>query len=167
MRSFEQSGLFLFLLTVVGVASGVAAYRFRDLTLATGCAVVILYLLHLLRVRFLRSHYETMRIVERLEGELADGAASGTTVNRRLGLGTVALVEGAMEPEEICRSLRAERADAGTSFVGYARKKGYLDRAEITDLLEVQQKGRYLSDQLRAARHRVEEYHEKVEPGRR
>ena len=129
-----------------------------DLTLGTGAGVVAAYALHLLSLRRARGRCRRARILDRLVTELEGTVHSETVVVRRFSLATTALIEGAMEVEEVVRTLVsvARRPDQG--FGERALEKGYLSAGEVKELTETRREARFLTDQVRVARRKLRQF---------
>lgn len=144
-------------LAAVALAAGAAAYHLRDVTLATGAAVVAAYVLHLFRLRRMRGLCREACVIERLVAELDGTVGSDTFVRRRFGLGAVALIEGLMGPREVLRTVLATRRSGGPTFAEYALDRGYLTSDEVKALMRTRKEGRFLVDQVRVARRKIQE----------
>lgn len=140
------------------LAAGYFAYRLGDLTLATAAGVVGAYALHLLSVRRLRRRFRDARILDRLHAQLEGTVADETLVIRRFPLATVALVEGAMDPGDVFRTLVATDGGSDAGFGDRAVEKGHLSRQELRALMETRREARFLTDQVRVARRKLETF---------
>ena len=140
------------------LAAGYLAYRLGDLTLATAAGVVGVYTLHLVSVRRLGRRFRDARILDRLSTQLDGTLADETLVIRRFPLSTVALVEGAMDPEDVFRTLVATDGGSEAAFGDRAVEKGHLSRQELRDLVETRREARFLTDQVRIARRKLEQF---------
>lgn len=144
-------------LSGVALAAGGAAYQLGDLTLGAGAGVVTVYVLHLIRLREMRGRCRKKRVLERLTAELDCTVGTETIVTARFGPGTVALIEGIMEPREVLRAMVAARRPGGPSFGKYALEKGYVTKEQIKELMRSRKEGRFLSDEVRLARRKIQE----------
>lgn len=149
---------FTLALGLAAAGAGYGAYQFRDLTLATGAAVVASYALHLLSLRRVRGRYRNSRILDRLAAELEGTVASEPIVVRRFTLATVALIEGAMSVEEVVRTLAALGGRSDQSFGGHALEQGYLSAGEVKALTEARRDARFLTEQVRSARRGLRQF---------
>lgn len=161
--SFEESTLFVVLIGAVALGAGYVSYRLGDLSLATAAAAVGVYELHLLSLLQVRKRLRRRCVVERLAGELGGTHPSDSVVNRRLAAGPLAIVEGVMEPDQVVEALLAQEESDRVAFGQYATEKGYLSEDERKHLVQAHKEGSFLVDQIRTARHKVEEYRRKLE----
>lgn len=145
-------------LWAVTAASGWAAYRLGDLALAAGAGVVGAYALHLLSLRRARSRCRHARILDRLGSELGGTVTTETIVIRRFTLATVALIEDLMEVEDVVRTLVSTARDPAKGFGARAIEKGHLTAGEVKALTDVRREARFLTDQVRAARRKLQEF---------
>ena len=140
------------------LAAGYLAYRLGDLRLAMAAGVLGAYTLHLVSLRRTLGRCRNERILDRLAAELEGTVASETFIVRRFPLPTVALIEGVMEAGEVFKTLAATGRRSTTSFGEHAVEKGYLSREELRALMEIRQEGRFLTDQVRVARRKLQQY---------
>lgn len=154
----RETGIgFTLALSAVALAAGWAAWELRDPTLGAGAGVVAIYVLHLVRVRRLRSTCEKARVLERLSAELDGTRSTEPVVTRRFGPAAVALIEGAMEPAQVVRAMIAGRRPGGPGFSQYVLDQGYLTGRELKQLMQTRKEGRFLAVQVRAAHRKVKE----------
>lgn len=159
MGTVSETGTgFTAALAAVALAAGGAAYHLADLTLGAAAGVVAVYVLHRVRVRVLRNGCWKARVVERLSGELGGTRATEPIVSRRFGPEAVALIEGAMEPSEVVSAMAAARRPGRPGFGQIALERGYLTKAEIRQLREAREEGRFLRDEVRHALRKLEEF---------
>lgn len=155
--TYESLPFSIALVLVAGTA-GYAAYELGDLTLGTGAGVVTAYALHLLSLRRVRGRCRRERILDRLTAELEGTVHSETLVVRRFSLAATALVEGAMEVEEIVRTLISADRRPGQGFGDRALEKGYLSAGEVKELTATRREARFLTDQVRVARRKLRRF---------
>lgn len=160
----DRSGIYVALVATAAVAAGVGAWRYQHLPLGIAAGAVLVYALHLVSLRAARSQCRRLRVLERLLGELAGTHAEETIVSRRFSLGAVALIEGALDAEQVFRALVAERSKPGTTFRDYVLERGYLEKAEVNELIRARREARYVVDQIRIARRKVEELRPRIDP---
>lgn len=158
----SESLPFNVLLVLVAGAAGYGAYHLGDLTLGTGAGVVAAYALHLLSLRSARGRCRRARILDRLTTELEGTVHSETVVVRRFSLATTALIEGAMEVEEIVRTLISAASRPGEGFGERALDAGYLSAGEVRELTETRREARFLTDQVRVARQKIRRYRDEA-----
>lgn len=145
----------------------------RDLALAA--AILGLYVLHLLSLRTLlagqREQWTALRELEdlfwdlrRLERTAERGvgeAESDRVEHRRFALGTVAIVRGVLSPDEVGRVLSEQRRRPDRRFGELALDLGLLDGETLERLLAAQREGVFGRSEIRAARERLEAYHDR------
>lgn len=151
-------------LVLVAGTAGYAAYDLGDLTLGTGAGVVAAYALHLFSLRKARGRCRRATILERLSAELEGTVHSETVVVRRFSLATTALIEGAMEIEEVVRTLISAARRPGEGFGARALEKGYLTAGEVKALTETRREARFLTDQVRVARRELRQFRDEAGP---
>lgn len=152
-------------LALVAAAAGWGAYELGDLTLGAGAGIVAVYALHLFSLRQARGRCRKQRILDRLSVELEGAVSSETIIMRRYTLAAVALIEGAMEVEEVVRTLAAASRRAGEAFGSCALEKGYLSAGEVKSLTETRREARFLTDQVRLARRKLLQFRQGAEDG--
>lgn len=91
------------------------------------------------------------------------GAAEGTdgddrTVPRNLRIGTVAVVEEALEPREVSRIMSIHERKPQKTFGDVAVEMGLLDRDQVEELLEIKETGLYSKRKLTSAKARLREF---------
>lgn len=189
-----HSRLYIVLLGTVALVAGGLAFFSDSASLGLAAAVVGLYVLHLYSIQVMQQQWKTLQGLERLVGEIgisepaaergppdrSPGGGEGSptaersgaaddgaddTVQREFGLGTVAIVKGAMSPEEVARVMAEERRDPGRTFGDHAVRLGHLTETRLEDLLQVQRRGRYSTGAIREARRRIRAYRRSVDPG--
>lgn len=143
---------------IASLAAGYLAYRLGDLGLAMAAGVLGAYTLHLLSLRRALGRCRNARILDRLSAELEGTVASETFIVRRFPLPTVALIEGVMEVKDVFKTLAATGRRSAGAFGEHAVEKGYLSREDLRALMEVRQEARFLTDQVRLARRKLEEF---------
>lgn len=154
----HESLAFSVALVLVAGTAGYAAYDLGDPTLGTGAGVVTAYALHLFSLRRAHGRCRRARILDRLTAELEGTVHSETVVVRRFSLAATALVEGAMEVEEILRTLISAARRPGEGFGARALEKGYLSAGEVKELTETRREARFLTDQVRVARRKLRQF---------
>lgn len=156
---------FTVVMALVAAAAAWGAYELGDLALGAASGVVAVYALHLLSLRRARGRCRSERILDRLSAELEGTVASETIVMRRFTLAAVALVEGAMDVEEVVRTLAAAGRRPDKGFGGCALEKGYLSAEEVKSLTETRREARFLTDQVRLARRKLLQFRRASEGG--
>lgn len=79
-------------------------------------------------------------------------APGDRTVRRDLRMGTVAIVEGALEPREVARVMSVKEQKPGKSFGTVAVEMGLLDAGQVEDLQETRETGLYSERRLKEAK---------------
>lgn len=79
-------------------------------------------------------------------------APGDRTVRRKLRMGTVAIVEGALEPREVARVMSVKEQKPGKSFGTVAVEMGLLDAGQVEDLQETRETGLYPERRLKEAK---------------
>lgn len=153
---------YMLLLGLVAAAAGYGAFHLGDLTLGTGAAVVAVYTLHLLSLRRAVGRCRSARILDRLSAQLEGTVESEQIIVRRFNLATVALIEGAMDVEEVVRTLDAVGRDSDQAFGARAVEKGYLTAQEVRSLTETRREARFLTEQVRLARRKLQQFRQKA-----
>lgn len=179
-RSATYVGAFLFLSAVAVLLA--LGFRIQDLLLAG--LVLVLYGLHLIRINSLEDELDEQtanirEVSSRLE-ELSDlqslpappeptgeqpGAApaegsaeagfEGESVALDLRLGTVAIVENVLEPEQVSKVLAAQEREPEKKFGELAVEAGMIDDDQVDRLLEIQQRGVYSRAKVQSAKARL------------
>lgn len=149
----------------------------RDLALAA--AILGLYVLHLLSLRTLLAGqreqwtalrdledlFWDLRRLERTEERRAGDGEGDRVEHRRFALGTVAIIRGVLSPDEVGRVLSEQRRSPGRRFGELALELDLLDGEALERLLAAQREGVFSRSEIRAARERLEAYHDRRAPG--
>ena len=97
-----------------------------------------------------------------VEGESGEEAG---TVHREFGLGTVAVVKGAMSPAEVSEVMAEQRRHPERTFGDHAIELGHVTERELEELVQVKHRGRYPAEEVRRARGRIRAYRRSLDPG--
>lgn len=97
-------------------------------------------------------------------GEAPRRESDTRTVSRKFALGTVALIEGKMNPAEVSRTLAEQRKKPQLTFGDHAVSLGYLTETELEDLVQAQHDGVFTADQIQEARRRLQQYRRSLDP---
>lgn len=188
-RIDSHSRIYVLVLAAVTVIAGGLAYFTDSASLGLAAAVLGLYVLHLHSIQVMQRQWRTLQGLERIVGEIgaaeADtggeapapggpGEAAGAegeageeagTVRRDFGLGTVAIVKGAMSPAEVSEVMAEQRRRPERTFGDHAIELGHLTERELEELVQVKHRGRYPAEEVRRARGRLRAYRRSLDPG--
>lgn len=191
-RVDSHSRIYIYLLGVVTLGAGGLAYFSGSASLGLAAAVLGLYVLHLHSIRVMARQWRSLQGLERLVGEIGTGdpdadavAPAGRTggaraegagedgsgdgddaglVRRDFGLGTVAIVKGAMSPRDVSEVMAEQRRESGRTFGDLAVALGHLTGSELEELVQAKHRGRYRAGEVRDARRRIEAYRSSLDP---
>lgn len=85
-------------------------------------------------------------------------------VRKEFGLGTVAIVKGAMTPRAVSEVMARKRSEPGLTFGDHAVELGYLTETELEDLVQTRHEALYTRDEIHRARRRIQEYRSSLDP---
>lgn len=87
-------------------------------------------------------------------------AATGSDVviPRKFAIGTVAIIRRALDPSQVARVLEEQRKFPKKRFGELAVERGFIQEAQLDELLEVQKAGLFTEAEIQWARTALESY---------
>lgn len=180
----QYSVSFIGAVALVTIGMALVAWLIRDQALALASAVLGLYALHLMSIRYILEGQ--MRNEEKLEtqwnllqlmvdpnskarssGHPTENGKKATMPEtprqriptpRHFALGTVALIRGLLTPEQVARILVEQRHLPDERFATIAVDLGMLNEAQREELLLAQQEGLFTEEEMREARERLGDF---------
>lgn len=183
-KSRQYSITFIGAVALVSIGLALVAWSARDQALAMASAVLGLYALHLISIRYilegqsrnkeqLDTQWNLLRLM--VDPNAATKSASATSGNgrpaenpetkkqrvptpRHFALGTVALIRELLTPEQVARILVEQRHLPDERFATIAVDLGMLTEEQREELLLAQQEGLFTDEEMRIARERLGEF---------
>ena len=183
-KSRQYSITFIGAVALAAIGLALVAWSGRDQALAMASAVLGLYALHLISIRYIlegqsrnKEQLETQWNLLQLmvDPNAATKGASATVGNgrpsgspgtkkqriptpRHFALGTVALIRDLLTPEQVARILVEQRHLPDERFATIAVDLGMLNEEQREELLLAQQEGLFTDEEMRVARERLGDF---------
>jgi hypothetical protein len=183
-RSRQYSISFIGVVALVTIGLALVAWSAQDQTLALASAVLGLYALHLISIRYIlegqsrnQEQLETQWNLLQLMVDPNSGPRNGPTAGgngklagapgtqkqriptpRHFALGTVALIRELLTAEQVARILVQQRDLPDERFAAIAVDLGMLNEEQREELLLAQQEGLFTDEEMRDARERLGEF---------